>query len=442
MIVTLRMPRLGETMEEATLSCWLVEVGQAFRRGDALVEFETDKTAVEYPALGPGRLAEVLAAPGELVKLGAAIARIELEGSEDWVSDDCGPGDDTAPDENDPDENASNDDTHSDDDTHVEASGTQSETSPEMPPVALPSSTAPPSPLDTPVFRATPQARCAARRAGLELHQLRGSGRRGRIELEDVEAARAGSKAGLASTSWGPPHGTAVTLVHGFAGDRLTFEQLGMGLARANFCATAVDLPAHGQTLIDAHEFEDLVEALAAHLPSRRPVHLVAHSLGAAVAVRATEKQAGVASLTLIAPAGLGVSIDAEFITGMAEAASPGSVGHLLRRLSGRANGFSEALITSIHTDLARGRLRELARSIVSGGGRQTLNVRSTLAELAERIPIRIIVGHRDRIIDWQDALDISPLIRLHHFPDAGHMPHWDEPARVLAIINHGIQHG
>lgn len=54
--VTLRMPRLGETMEEGTVAGWLLAEGDSFERGTPLIEFETDKTAVEYPALGPGGL--------------------------------------------------------------------------------------------------------------------------------------------------------------------------------------------------------------------------------------------------------------------------------------------------------------------------------------------------------------------------------------------------
>ena len=46
-----------------------------------------------------------------------------------------------------------------------------------------------------------------------------------------------------------------------------------------------------------------------------------------------------------------------------------------------------------------------------------------------------IIVGQQDRIIDWRDALDVSSAIALHVFPRAGHMPQWDAPAEVAAII-------
>ena len=64
----LTMPRLGETMEDGVVSAWLVQPGQSFKRGDPLIEIETDKTAVEFPALGPGTLTETLVFGTELLR--------------------------------------------------------------------------------------------------------------------------------------------------------------------------------------------------------------------------------------------------------------------------------------------------------------------------------------------------------------------------------------
>ena len=50
--LTLPMPRLGETMDSGTIASWTVAQGENFERGDTLLELETDKTLVEYPALG------------------------------------------------------------------------------------------------------------------------------------------------------------------------------------------------------------------------------------------------------------------------------------------------------------------------------------------------------------------------------------------------------
>ncbi len=54
---------------------------------------------------------------------------------------------------------------------------------------------------------------------------------------------------------------------------------------------------------------------------------------------------------------------------------------------------------------------------------------------VSSEIPVRIIIGHADRIIDWRDTIQLSPAVAIHHFPNAGHMPHWDQPKDVAEII-------
>jgi pyruvate dehydrogenase E2 component (dihydrolipoamide acetyltransferase) len=145
-----------------------------------------------------------------------------------------------------------------------------------------------------------------------------------------------------------------------------------------------------------------------------------------------------VASLTLIAPAGLGHTIDAGFIRGLARARGPGEVAHLLDRMTDGPNGLSEAAIATIAETLAQGRLARLADSLLGESG-QAVNIRAALARLAERMPVHMILGHRDRILDWRESLDVSPRIAIHHLPRAGHMPQWEALADVAAILQRVI---
>lgn len=85
MQLVLTMPRLGETMDEGTILGWLVPMGTAFKRGDAILELETDKTVVEYPALGDGVLDEVMVGPGDRIAVGAPIAQVTVGNAADWA---------------------------------------------------------------------------------------------------------------------------------------------------------------------------------------------------------------------------------------------------------------------------------------------------------------------------------------------------------------------
>jgi pyruvate dehydrogenase E2 component (dihydrolipoamide acetyltransferase) len=78
-ITEVRMPRLSDSMEEGTIVRWLREAGEVVAAGQALVEIETDKATMEYDAEAGGTL-EILAAEGETVVLGGAIARLLPEG--------------------------------------------------------------------------------------------------------------------------------------------------------------------------------------------------------------------------------------------------------------------------------------------------------------------------------------------------------------------------
>ena len=67
------MPRLSDTMEEGTILRWLLSDGSQVRRGQELVEIETDKATMIYESDLEGTLS-TLAAEGETLPVGAIIA--------------------------------------------------------------------------------------------------------------------------------------------------------------------------------------------------------------------------------------------------------------------------------------------------------------------------------------------------------------------------------
>jgi len=73
------IPRLGSSDEsdEVRILRWIKMQGESVKKGDALLEVETDKVNVEVEAPEDGTLREISAKEGDFVKFGAAVAVIE-----------------------------------------------------------------------------------------------------------------------------------------------------------------------------------------------------------------------------------------------------------------------------------------------------------------------------------------------------------------------------
>ena len=431
-VVPLTLPRMGETMEEGRVVAWLKQPGQTFARGDVIVEIETDKTTVEVPALDDGQLVDIVAQPGTSVAVGEPIGHYAPRGGP-AVSD---PASSPFP-------------------SHARVPPLAAAIPAGPPDVALPMARQVSRPEATQRFRATPLARRLARNGGIDLGTLTGSGRRARIEKQDVEAALAGRGSAMARAElstpgvlylelpegrlayrdWTPAEvrGT-VLFLHGFSADGATWAGFASALSRQGLRVVAPDLPGHGATGIEADapdamttSVHALVEALGLH-----GCHLVGHSMGATVAVRAMVEGLRPDRLTLVAPAGLGGEIDAGFIDGMANLRSTGALSHLLRRLARRVPPMSRPQLDLMVAEFARGRLRRLAESLVDNG-RQAIDIVSDLRSL--ETPTRIVWGVEDRIIPWTQVAQVPSALPIHLIAGAGHMPHWDNPQDLVALF-------
>ncbi len=70
------VPELGESVTEGTIAKWFKQVGEAVAADEPLVEVETDKVTLEVPAPTAGTVAEILAAAGSDIEVGAVIGRL------------------------------------------------------------------------------------------------------------------------------------------------------------------------------------------------------------------------------------------------------------------------------------------------------------------------------------------------------------------------------
>jgi 2-oxoglutarate dehydrogenase E2 component (dihydrolipoamide succinyltransferase) len=81
MSTEVKVPALGESVTEATIGEWLKKPGEAVALDEPIASLETDKVAVEVPSPVAGVMGQQLAAVGDTVNVGAAIATIEAGGA-------------------------------------------------------------------------------------------------------------------------------------------------------------------------------------------------------------------------------------------------------------------------------------------------------------------------------------------------------------------------
>jgi len=150
MIREFRLPDVGEGISEAEIVRWLVAEGALVREDQDIVEIETDKAIVALPSPHTGKIVKLHRKEGDLTEVGEILVSIETEDAgADAPSADRG--------------------------TVVGSLGGEQVVD-----------------LPAPV-KAAPAVRALAKRLGIDLAKIRGTGREGNITREDVELAAAGS---------------------------------------------------------------------------------------------------------------------------------------------------------------------------------------------------------------------------------------------------------
>jgi pyruvate dehydrogenase E2 component (dihydrolipoamide acetyltransferase) len=93
-VFIIRMPKLSDTMLEGGISKWLKSEGDQVKEGEALVEIETDKAALEFSSPESGTLLKILAVKGSATPLDAPICILGKKGTAynpSWISTDFKP---------------------------------------------------------------------------------------------------------------------------------------------------------------------------------------------------------------------------------------------------------------------------------------------------------------------------------------------------------------
>jgi pyruvate dehydrogenase E2 component (dihydrolipoamide acetyltransferase) len=181
MPIELKMPALSPTMEEGTLSRWLVKEGDTVAAGDLLAEIETDKATMEFEAVDEGTIGKIVVPEGtDGVKVGTVIALILGEG-EDASAADAAPAAAAPAQGKEP---------------PVEEKGYGASPATDVVPPKSPAnapqgaSQAAPASSGSGRIKASPLARRLAAQQGLDLAGVSGSGPNGRIVRADLNNAK------------------------------------------------------------------------------------------------------------------------------------------------------------------------------------------------------------------------------------------------------------
>ena len=162
-IVEMKVPTIGESINEVTLSQWLIEDGAYVKLDEPICEFESDKATLEFPAEASGKLIHVAAEDDDL-EIGALVAKIDTS-----VSAPEGGGETETP------------------------SAPATEVKQEA--AAAPAQTSGPA-----AGHPSPAAAKAMRERGLSNNDVQASGKGGRITKQDVDNTAAPQKVEKAST--------------------------------------------------------------------------------------------------------------------------------------------------------------------------------------------------------------------------------------------------
>ena len=71
-----KLPEMGEVIEEASVSFWYKKVGDSVKESEDLVELTTEKTSFNLPSPASGTVQQINAGEGEKVKVGQTLAVI------------------------------------------------------------------------------------------------------------------------------------------------------------------------------------------------------------------------------------------------------------------------------------------------------------------------------------------------------------------------------
>ncbi len=281
------MPRLGMTMEEGTIVEWPVPVGGPVEKGQIVLVIETEKAESEIEAVVGGFFRHAFVEPGETVPCGALLGAITDEADEAFDAEGFAA-------------------------SYVPPEGSVTESDEAAESVATPGPAAEtPAAVQGGRRPVAPAARALARKLGVDLDRVDGSGPGGRVTKQDVEAFASARERlfqvedGVGLEVLREGEGDPVVLLPGFGTDVSSFAFQSAALVDGYELVGVNPRGVAGSDAPDLERYEVARAAadVASVLAEAPPAHVVGASLGAAVALElALEHPDRVRSLVLVTP--------------------------------------------------------------------------------------------------------------------------------------------
>ncbi|AEF42663.1 acetoin dehydrogenase dihydrolipoyllysine-residue acetyltransferase subunit [Hoyosella subflava] len=238
----------------------------------------------------------------------------------------------------------------------------------------------------------------------------------------------------ISYASLGEGDETPIVFIHGYGGDKNSwlFVQEPVATNRVTY---ALDLPGHGASSKDVGDgsLGTLARTVLGFLDEIgvSKAHLVAHSMGGAVAVTAAGHSPDrVASLSLISPAGFGPEINSSYINGFATAETRRELKPHLQQLFADPGLVTRQLIDDLlkykRLDGVDEALRQLSATLTS----EDLDVRTDLGRYHGKVAV--VWGADDKIVPVSNA---SSLTNVKVLDGVGHMAHMESPQHVVTAI-------
>ncbi|PWR02070.1 hypothetical protein DKT77_13800 [Meridianimarinicoccus roseus] len=299
--------------------------------------------------------------------------------------------------------------------------------------------------------RSSPVARREAAARGLDLASIKGSGPGGAVVQKDVAAAimasatahRQGGGA-LAVRTLREGQGSPIICIHGFGADLSSWRGM-VGTLPVGLPVMALDLPGHGASAhVGASSFAEIVACVGESLRDvAAGIHLVGHSLGAAVAAALTERgDLDVRSLTLLSPAGLGAKVDGDFIEGFLSAQSETALATWMRRLVHDPEKLAPVLVRATLAARDTPGLVAAQRRVAAAVFERSTQLFS-LGRALDRFlgPCTVIVGRKDVILCMDEVAESVPAnAALHRLPAVGHLPQVEAAELVQSLITRTVR--